>query len=338
MKTNKNKPTLSRRDFVIAAVGLGGMSATLLAGESPRPAPAETAQEGAQRASSGASGLMNKLIVTVTPSGADPHDPTHFELANDPKRHADAIMDAFHAGASIVHIRGAVKAEKNPDPLRGRAPEFDSWKEVTELVRSRCNIMINYGLSAMQPAVRKPLFALKPEAASFLVGHHYSGLPVLPDFQREAALNHLEAGVLPEVEVFHTGDMANWNALIKTGLLRPPYCVTLFFEYQPYYPVPPTVTLLQGLLSMMPENAHWTLNVKGPKHLDMAAQTIALGGHVRTGLENGVELSPGRYARTQAECVERIVQLAKSLGREIATPDEARQILGLPRKPEKITA
>jgi 3-keto-5-aminohexanoate cleavage enzyme len=334
MKADGNKPTLSRRDFVAtAAVSICGMTATLLSGA------ADAAQESERRTPSGvAASVMNKLIITVSPSGADPHQTSRTDIAKDPKRHADAILEGFHAGASVVHIRGASAVEKNPDVLHGHGADLDNWKEVTDLVRSRCNIVINYGSSAMEPLVRKSLLALKPEAASFLVGHHYTGMAVLPDFQRQSALNHLEAGVLPEVEIFHTGDMANLNALIKTGMLRSPYCVTLFFNYDAYYAVPPTVPLLQGQLGLMPTNTHWTICAKGPKHLEMAAHAITLGGHVRTGLENDVELAPGRFAKSQAECVERIVRLAQDLGREVATPEEARQILGLPRRPEKITA
>ena len=67
----------------------------------------------------------------------------------------------------------------------------------------------------------------------------------------------------------------------------------------------------------------------------MAAYAITLGGHVRTGLENDVELAPGRPATSQGECVEQIVRLAQALGRKVATPQEAREMLGLPRKPEK---
>lgn len=76
--------------------------------------------------------------------------------------------------------------------------------------------------------------------------------------------------------------------------------------------------------------------MRGAKHLDIAAAAISMGGHVRTGLENDMELSPGRPARTQRECVERIAQLARSMGRDIASPEDARRQLALPRKPEVV--
>ena len=95
-------------------------------------------------------------------------------------------------------------------------------------------------------------------------------------------------------------------------------------------------TGLTAMVAMLPPRTPWTLCVGGPNHLDMAAIAIARGGHVRTRLENNVELSPGKPARTQGECVGRIVQLARSLGREIASPHDARQLLGLPRRPEVV--
>lgn len=336
MKANESKPTLSRRDFVTtAAVGLGGMTATLLTGE--RPLRAEVAQEGERLTPSGGVGAMNKLIITVSPSGAAPNLPSQPDM-KDPKLHADAVLEGFNAGASVVHIRGTSRPGDDPSGIHGHGPDLDNWREVTRLVRSRCNIVVNFGSSAMEPRARKPLLALKPEAASFLVGHHYSGMAVPVEFQRQLALDHLEAGVLPEVEIFHTGDMANLNMLIKTGVMRPPYCVTLFFNYTHYYTVPTTLPQLLNQLALLPPNAHWTVCVKGPMHLDMAAHAIALGGHVRTGLESEVELAPGRPAKSQGECVERIVRLAQDLGRQVATSQEARDILGLPRKPEKPNA
>jgi len=335
MKEQTDRLTLSRRDFVTtAAMGLGGVGATVLAGE--RALRGEPAQAG-ERPSGGAGGdgAMTKLVITVSPSGAAANLPSQPDMSV-PKLHADAVLEGFHAGASIVHLRGTRVSDDPKIPQGQRGPAIDNWREATELVRSRSDIVINFGSSAMEPDVRKPLLALKPDAGSFLVGHHYGGMAVPFEKARRAARDYLEAGVLPEVEIFHTGDTANLNMLVKTGVLRPPYCVTLFFDYTSYYAVPPTLAQLQNQLALLPPNTHWTVCVKGPKHLEMAAHAIALGGHVRTGLENEVELAPGRPAKSQGECVERIVRLAQDLGRQVATPQEARAMLGLPRKPEEL--
>ena len=336
MKTKRNEaaqpPSVSRRNFVTtAAVALGGLSAGMLRGERLRAEVAQAVDRlppSARRAAT-----TDKLIITVSPSGEAPNLPTQSDM-RVPKLHADAVLEGFNAGASVVHIRGTRTTEDPKVPQGLREPTLDNWREVTGLVRSRCDIVVNFGSSAMEPNVRKPLLGLKPDSGSFLVGHHYGGMSVPVEDQRRSALDHLEAGVLPEVEIFHTGDMSNLNLLIKSGVIHPPYCVTLFFDYTHYYSVPATIQQLQNQLALLPPNTHWTVCVKGPKHLEMAAYAIALGGHVRTGLENEVELAPGRPAKSQGECVERIVRLAQDLGRQVATAKEAKEMLGLPRKPE----
>lgn len=328
MEEDKQQPNLSRRDFVkTAAVGLGGMSAAAVTGVGAQPAEAVQISDRLPPAAEGV-GAIDKLVITLAPSGRAPNLPSQPDM-RIPKLHADAALEGFNAGASIVHVRGT--------QLTGdqRGPDLDNWREVTSLVRSRCDMVINYGSSAMVPSVRKRLLALKPDAGSVLVGHHYGGLPIPAENARQSVLDHLEAGVLPEVEIFHSGDIANLNVLVKAGLLRPPYQVTLFFNYASYYGVPPSLLELQSRLALLPPNTHWTVQTRGPRQLEMAAYAIMWGGHVRTGLENGVELAPGRPATSQGECVEQIVRLARDLGREVATPQEARKMLGLPRKPEK---
>ena len=277
---------------------------------------------------------MDKLVITTSVSGRAANLPSQPDM-RVPKLHADAAVEGFNAGAAIVHLRGTRLTDDTKIPVGQRGPDLDNWREATSLVRSRCNIVINYGSSAMSLVVRKPLLALKPEASSFLVGHHYMSMLVTAEDQQQSARDHLEAGVLPEVEIFHSGDIGNLNALAKAGLLRPPFCVTLFFGWASYAAVPPTLLELQSRLAMLPPDTHWTVCARGPGHLEMAAYAIALGGHVRTGLENNVEMTPGRPATSQGELVERIVRLAHDLGREVATPQEAREALGLPRKPEK---
>ncbi len=317
---------LSRRDLLkTAALGIGGAALSGTAAEA-------AAQGGVTRLV--AQPAHEKLVITLSPSGAGSLLPQRGP--RDVRAHAAEALEGINAGAAIVHLRGASKnVAQKPHQNLINLPDMEDWRQLTEAVRSKSSVIINYGASAMTPDVRKQLITtLKPDAGSFLVGHHYGGLTLLPDIQKQFAVDHLAAGVLPEVEVFHTGDVANFNDLVAQGLLKPPYCVTVFLDYSRYYKVPATVQQLEAMVALLPPNTHWTICVRGPKHLEMAAIAITMGGHVRTGLENDVELSPGRPAKTQGECVERIVQLARSLGREIATIAEARQQLALPRKPE----
>jgi len=121
--------------------------------------------------------------------------------------------------------------------------------------------------------------------------------------------------------------------LVQAGLLEPPFCGTLFFNWEGINWSPATRLELEARLAVIPESMHWTVTTRGAEHQNMLAHAIMLGGHVRTGLEDNVELAPGRPAASNAELVEWVVRLAHDLGREVATPAEAREMLGLPRTP-----
>ncbi|OFW14475.1 MAG: hypothetical protein A3H29_11235 [Acidobacteria bacterium RIFCSPLOWO2_02_FULL_67_21] len=318
---------VSRRDFVrAAAVGLGGLSAAGLPGAGVPEAAAAQAGRPAQ-----AAGAHDKIVITLSPSGRSSLPGSPQTDTRDVNAHVAAALEGINAGAAVAHVRGG-------NLPGGGGPNLDSWRQLTEQIRARSSAIVNYGSSGMPAPVRKNLIGtLKPDAASVLVGHHFGGTPIPFEMQNQTVIDHLALGVLPEIELFHSGDVANLNRLVETGLLRPPYCVTIFLNYNAYYRVPPTVLQLGAMLELLPPGTHWTLNVKGPKHFDMAAVAISRGGHVRTGLENDVMVGE-RPAKSNGECVERIVQIARSLGREIASPADARQALGLPRKPETVTA
>lgn len=326
MSEHETSPNVSRRDFVkTTALGVGGVGTAAWAGMGAPVAAAAQEQPATERA-----GTHEKIAITVSPSGRSSLPGSPQTDTRDTNAHAAAALEGINAGAAIVHVRGG-------NIPGGGGPNLDRWRQLTELIRSKSNAIVNYGSSAMSPPVRKTLLTLKPDAGSVLVGHHFGGTSMSFENQQQYLIDHLAAGVLPEIELFHSGDVANMNRLIETGLLRPPYCVTVFLNYNAYYRVPPTVQQLEAMLALLPTNTHWTLNVKGEKQFEMAAYAISRGGHVRTGLENNVEVA-GRPAKSNAECVERIVQIARSLGREIASPADARQALALPRTPEIVNA
>lgn len=93
-----------------------------------------------------------------------------------------------------------------------------------------------------------------------------------------------------------------------------------------------THTNLLFLVNSLPQNATFTVSGTGRAQLPMAVMSMLLGGHVRVGFEDNVYLSKGRLLKSNGEMVEKIVRIAKELGREIAAPDEARELLGIPKK------
>lgn len=279
---------------------------------------------------------LEKLILTVVPCGRgrmpDPPDMA------DARTQAQAALEAYQAGASVAHLHGNMRQDS------GREPDFEHWAELTRLVRNRSDMIVQFGRAVMSPMVRKRLLELGPDMGSFLLGHHdiliNSGQALhalcTQEEQAESARYHLEAGVLPECEVWHAGNLWNMRRLIEAGLLRPPFYATLFLGWPGGHWAPASPQELLSRVAALPPDTHWGLSVKGPQQVGLHALAITLGGHVRVGFEDNAELYPGVPARSNAQLVERIVRLARELGREVATPAEARAILGLPRAREAV--
>ena len=142
----------------------------------------------------------------------------------------------------------------------------------------------------------------------------------------------LEKGVKPEVESFHTGAFYNLVPLRKEGLLKDPVWTTLF-SWPGGAWTPPTPKALINLVDHLPPNCNYNvscMDYNNPyNNWRFLTQAIMLGGHVRVGFEDNPFLEPGVYAKSNAELVEKIVKIARALGREIASPEEARRIVGL---------
>ena len=143
---------------------------------------------------------------------------------------------------------------------------------------------------------------------------------------REGAARIRELGVKPEMEIFDTGNLWFANVMVAEGLLAPPplYQICMGIPYG----APANPGLLQSMVNMLPDGAQWTSFAIGRHQMPWVAQSVALGGHVRIGLEDNLYLSKGVLA-TNAQLTERAVGIVKSLGSSVATPDEAREILNL---------
>jgi 3-keto-5-aminohexanoate cleavage enzyme len=136
-----------------------------------------------------------------------------------------------------------------------------------------------------------------------------------------------ELGVKPEIEVFERGMINNALRLVKKGLVEKP----LHFDFVLGVPgaCPATPEDLMHMVHMIPEGSTWTVAGIGRHELPLATMAIVLGGHVRVGFEDNIYYKKGEVAKSNAQLVERIVRIAKELGREVATPDETREILNI---------
>jgi 3-keto-5-aminohexanoate cleavage enzyme len=139
-----------------------------------------------------------------------------------------------------------------------------------------------------------------------------------------------EHGVKVEVECFYTGAFWNLEHIRSRGLLDDPVWATLFFGWQGGAWTPPTPDALLYSINHLPVNVNWNTSVMDPKQqLKLLSLAIGLGGHVRVGWEDNPYLPDGSLARTNAELVDVVVAMARAVGREVATTEEAREITGL---------
>jgi len=277
---------------------------------------------------------MEKLIITAALTGnvptkeMNPHVPiTAEEIARDVRRCADAGAVLFHVHARDENGRPTLDIERFKENVR-------AIKEVAPDVI----LQLSTGARAGKDwEARANPVRLLPEMASFTTGSN--NLPGIvyensPQFIQFLAGVFKETGVKPEIEVFETGMINNALYLQKKGLIEPP----LHFDFVLGAPgsMPGSVKNLLFLSESIPPGSTWSVAGIAQAEIPLATAAIVMGGHVRVGLEDNLTLPDGSPA-TNPRLVEKVVRIAREVGREIASPDEARRILGLdPAKKDRI--
>ncbi len=269
---------------------------------------------------------MDKLIVTVAPTGNVPTRKTNPYLPVTPEEIAEDLYRCYKAGASVAHIHARDEQGKpSADP--------DLFQAITELIREKCDIIIQLSTGARagkSADERSACIALKPEMASLSTGSTNFARSVNynpPALIKELAGRMENHGVKPEIEVFDLSALEYAIYLVEKKILKGPMHINLVLG------VPGSISgsprNLFFLVESLPAGCTWSVTSIGSSHRQLSALALILGGHVRTGLEDVLELEAGKPA-SNLKLVERIVALARFYGREPATPAEARSILGLP--------
>lgn len=269
---------------------------------------------------------MEKLIITAALTGAEVTREQQPHLPLTAEEIGEAAYACYQAGASIVHVH-ARDAEGNP------TQDKEAYAAIKEAIESKCNIIFQPSTGGAvwhSPEERLQPVELKPEMATLSCGTCNFGPDVFMNSEgyiEKFATRMKELGVKPEIEIFERGMIENAKKLVKKGLVDAP----LHFDLVLGVPgaCPGTPEDLMYMVSLLPEGSTWTVAGIGRSELPLAVMAIVLGGHVRVGFEDNVYYSKGRLATSNAELVERIVRIAKEIGREVATPDEARAILKL---------
>ncbi len=303
---------------------------------------------------------MEKLVITVTTdcTGSYPRNP-YLIPCDDAKGVAQEYVRALDAGATVVHTHGAYTHDPvvQPDGRKLSIPIMDGWRVITETVRARNNPILQFGLASMRLEQKLELWStLRPDMSSINFNSHdeyfqpdpdhppfsvYSVHPI-PELREYARLAR-KHGVKLEIECFNTG--AFWAIQkIRSGdfwtddgvrerepdLLADPIWLTLFFGWDGQSWTPATVKALQYMVDNLPQQANWSMScMEPPNYWAMVAHTIAMGGHVRIGMEDCPFVEEGVYAKTNAELVEKAVRIAREIGREVASTEEARRIVGI---------
>jgi 3-keto-5-aminohexanoate cleavage enzyme len=213
---------------------------------------------------------------------------------------------------------------------------LELFAEVLDRIRSRCDMLVNLTTSGLNvtgddvTAQRLEPVRLRPELCSLDIGSlnfrdRLFANP--PDFGEEAARLMAAAGVKPEIEVFDTGHIDQAAAMIERGMFAAPPYFQLCMGVN--WGIAATPENLMFMRSKLPPGAQWSVLGVGRAQLAMVTLGVLLGGHVRVGFEDNLYLRKGVLAQSNAAFVEQAVGIVQMLQREVATPAEARRILGI---------
>lgn len=289
--------------------------------------------------------MTKPVVVTCAITGSHQDFRKHPDYPITPAQIARDCIAASRAGAAIAHVHAR-------DPATGwPSMELAIYREIIDRVRSAdCDIILN--LTTGEGAVFEPraddpnrntdrgnmaspaarvvhIETLQPEICTIDVATMNFGEFAFINMARDLrvmAERMIASGTQPEIEVFDVGHVVLANRLIDEGYLRPPFLFQLCLGIA--YGAPATPQAMALMASMLPEGAVWSAFGVGPKAFDIVANAVTMGGNVRVGLEDNMYLSRGRFA-SNAELVDRAVNIVGLLNRNLATAAEAREIMGV---------
>jgi len=295
---------------------------------------------------------MPPLIVCVACSGGIQGKEYNSNLPETADEIADSVHGAYEAGASMVHIHA-----RDPENLANCARTTEVWLDVNRKVRERCpDIIINNTtggdldmtneerLSCLDAGPEVASLNLVPDMSKFKMKARMSPLPhPHPEVEYDGCLpfsyktvNHFASemkkrGIKAELETYHPGGAWVVRDLIQNDLIEKPYWIQTVMGYQTSSF--PTVENVIGLLREFPEGSLWLCSGIGHFQLPMTTLSVLMGGHARVGMEDNIYYRRGEKLKSNAQAVQRAVRIAHELNREIATPQQARKMLGMSDTP-----
>ena len=299
--------------------------------------------------------MSDKVIITAAITGSI-HTPTMSEyLPITPQQIADEAVRAYEAGAAVCHVHA-----RNPETGMP-VPDVELMKQIITKIKSRCNIVVcittggGLGMTVEQRVA--PVTLYKPELASFNAGSiNFALFHVIPRFKeykypwekqylgmtedfifantfksmKEYCAIFAENGTKPEFEIYDSGMVNNVAFMIEAGYVKKPvYIQFVMGVLGGITPSSENLLFLVDYAKKQIGDFEFSVCVAGRAQFPICTQSLLIGGNVRVGLEDNLYLDKGRMAKSNAEQVAKIARIARELGIEPATPDEARKILHL---------
>jgi 3-keto-5-aminohexanoate cleavage enzyme len=276
---------------------------------------------------------MEKLIITVAPTGSVPRKKDTAHLPVTPDEIAETAYSCEQEGASVIHVHCRDESESPTS-------DYSVFKETVNRIRKRTHLIImasTSGVAGKSDESRAEPLRTNPEMASLTTGSlNFAGRKPSSVYVNTLetitflAKKMLEANIKPEMEAFDVGFIQQGVKLVEQGLVTQPPHFQLVMGVDGG--IPATSDNLLHMRHQLPTNATFCVAGIGHWQLSMTTMAIILGGHVRIGLEDNIYYAKGRLAPNE-EFVARARRTAKELQREVATPEEARKILGLRARP-----
>lgn len=283
-----------------------------------------------------------KIIITVAQTGAFHGKEANPNIPLTPKEIADSAYDCYNAGASIIHIHARDKDGKSTNDPK-------VYSEIGSGIRAKCNAILQYSTApanipgttaedGMKLLYDPDLF--KPDMCSLdcsLIGTSWGDRTFVYEWYRPFLIKYAKMmkgmGIKPEIECFNPETIEDvFNILYPEGVLDDPVSLSFVMGMD---------RISQGAISFSEENLDFmikklpkdrfvnfsSISIGAKNHIPGTVMTILKGGGARVGMEDNIFYAPGRLLKSNAEMVERVVRIIHELGMEVATPDEAREVL-----------
>ena len=289
--------------------------------------------------------MQRKVMIACAVTGSADTPGKNPAVPVTPAQIAQSAIDAAKAGAAVVHIH--VRDPQTTKP----SMDIAHYREVVQRIRdSGTDVVINLTTgpgARFAPGAEEPLkvgpgtnlktaaervahvVELKPEICSLDMGSMNMGQYVFvntPSILENMAVAIKDAGIVPELEVFETGHLLLAKRMIETGHIKGPGMFQICLGIS--WAQPATPEAMTYMRNLLPKDSPWFAFGISLHQFPMAAQAVLLGGHIRVGLEDNIYLGRGQLAPSNAALVEKAARIVEVLGDHVATPAEARKMIG----------